>query len=460
VTRDALSPAFAVVLALAFLALLRRRTPGTRGSDRGPAWAVALAAALVVLAILIAPREPLALALGCVLVALVTLATRPSVVALGSLGGGVALVAVVAATTGAAPWHVRSLADPLALHMAVLTTLAAIVTAPAALTRGLAFHAAFLAALLLALLVDSTLIAWAGMAAAVAVLVIDRRAAGDAAGGGRLTLAGGGALGLALVGVLLLVIAAPAGTDSWRWSVLSAEAARLDARLLPVAFAFLILGLSAVVALMPAGGMALPGVALATILRARSIVAANPDAVAPGPMLLTLGLLTLLLTALASRRAEGEHRAAALAGLGQLGVVAFAFGLGTEAAMVAGVLHLTLLALTRASLALEAGGGAAAAGLVALAGLPPFGLFASLFLIMTETARRAPWLAVPLGLGLSLTAWALAPRILAAWRRAPMAGVGPATVVAWLTLAVVAALGLAMPPAAVAWFTAVARVAP
>ena len=41
------------------------------------------------------------------------------------------------------------------------------------------------------------------------------------------------------------------------------------------------------------------------------------------------------------------------------------------------------------------------AGIVAVAGLPPFGLFASEFLIATETVRRIPWLALPLGLGLS-----------------------------------------------------------
>jgi hydrogenase-4 component F len=170
-------------------------------------------------------------------------------------------------------------------------------------------------------------------------------------------------------------------------------------------------------------------------------------------------------------------------GLGQLGVVAFAFGLGTGAATFAGVLHLTLLTLLRAALAqgvwraVQLRGGAAlggllanhralaltlAAGLLGLAGLPPFGLFTSLFLVVMETARQAPLLLLPLLFGLAACAWALAARMVALCRHpaAPDHGPAPppiALVPAWLHLAAVAVLGLAMPQGMVDWLANIAQ---
>ncbi|MFX9688383.1 hypothetical protein ABTO93_19505, partial [Acinetobacter baumannii] len=43
-----------------------------------------------------------------------------------------------------------------------------------------------------------------------------------------------------------------------------------------------------------------------------------------------------------------------------------------------------------------------AIAIAGIAGLPPFALFASEFLLVTETARAAWWLLAPLGLGLFL----------------------------------------------------------
>jgi hydrogenase-4 component F len=230
------------------------------------------------------------------------------------------------------------------------------------------------------------------------------------------------------------------------------------------------------------GGM-LPGVALIALLRARSLVASNPDALAPGPPLLALGLLSLLLAVLALRRQASGQQFLAVAGLGQIGVVAFAFGLGSGAATFAGVLHLTLLTLTRAALIaafgradqLRGGTGLAGllvghralaltlvAGLVALAGLPPFGLFTSLFLVVMETAREAPILAVPLLIGLAAGAWAVGVRVVAVCRHAPLPDAGPAPppgalLPAWLHLAVVAVLGFAMPQPVVEWLAGIAQ---
>jgi len=103
-----------------------------------------------------------------------------------------------------------------------------------------------------------------------------------------------------------------------------------------------------------------------------------------------------------------------------------------------------------------------AVGLLALAGLPPFGLFTSGFLVTMETVRQMPLLAIPLGLGLAASAWALAARMVALCRHAPTpdrAAAPPpiALLPAWLLLLVALVLGLAMPGAAVDWFSKIAE---
>jgi hydrogenase-4 component F len=339
-------------------------------------------------------------------------------------------------------------------------------------------------------------LAWAGMAAAVPLLVAASRLGGGGADGWRLFLVGGVALALALFGTLLLAGAAPPS-----WTALADAIAAGDGWRATLAFVFLLLGWGTLAGLVPLhgalagtgadgpapltgvlGGL-LPGAALVAILRARSLVAANPDAVSPGPALLALGLLSLLLAAVALRRQATGQGFLAAAGLGQVGVVAFAFGLGGGAATFAGMLHLTVLTLTRAALAMGfaraaqlKGGGdlggllaghralalTLVAGLLALAGLPPFGLFTSLFLVVLETTRQAPWLVAPLVLGLAGCAWALGARAVALCRHpaTPDMGAAPppgALLPAWLHLAVVAVLGLAMPGPVVDWFASIAQ---
>jgi len=212
------------------------------------------------------------------------------------------------------------------------------------------------------------------------------------------------------------------------------------------------------VAALLAGGQ--PAVALLLLLRLRGF----PEAVAPGPLLMGLGLLALLLAAIGLWRQSDPRRVAALATAGQIGVAAFAFGLDGPTATAAGLLHLTTLLLVLPAVMFclafaaptqRAVGLTLATGLAAMASLPPFGLFASAFLIATETLRLAPWLALPLGLGLVAAGWALAERVV------PLC-LGPAAVhrptgladlaAAWMMLA----LGAAVPLFLAGWFAPLA----
>src|SRR2546430_12126857 len=94
-------------------------------------------------------------------------------------------------------------------------------------------------------------------------------------------------------------------------------------------------------------------------------------------------------------------------------------------------------------------------GVVAIAGLPPFGIFTSEFLLVTSTFARSPWLAILLVAGLLIAFSALALRLhglafgdterrhlLPAWRLAPMT----------LHLLLVAAAGVYLPPPGVPSF--------
>jgi hydrogenase-4 component F len=110
---------------------------------------------------------------------------------------------------------------------------------------------------------------------------------------------------------------------------------------------------------------------------------------------------------------------------------------------------LTLLALTRAALSGERPG---LAGVAALAGLPPFGLFASSFLVLMATAAVAPWLALPLGLGMIALAWALLGKA-EKTRAAGLVALAPA----WVLLAVTVWLGIAMPEPVAGWFAMAAE---
>ena len=404
------------------------------------------------------------------------------------------------------------LADPLARHFALLAGFIGFTAACAELGRppaqepawrphlALALGQAFLGAVLAALMANSlvvTVVAAEAASLALAVAAALPRTPDAMRAARTRTATAGLAGGLALFGVILLSIAAsPAqGPDApaMSWTTLPQAAAASAGALLGLGFVFLLVGAAALAmaaplhlwmagsgptARAPAPAMTAPlmmTMAITVILRLRQAAADNPDAVVPGPTVLLLGLLALLIAALALRRQRDAQRFVAVATVGQGGIVAVAIGLGTSAAVFAGVLHLTLATLVLTALLSPAAnrrrpagptglGLTIAAGLIALAGLPPFGLFSSMFLIVMAAAHGAPLLLVPLGAGLGLGAWAMLARLptpgpsgaaasppdrATPWSRAMI-------VLPWLHLALTALLGLAMPIPLVRWFATIA----
>jgi len=312
-------------------------------------------------------------------------------------------------------------------------------------------------------------------------------------------------IALALFGTILVYLAAEEhlgqGISAMAWNRLAASSAQLDPALLNLAFIFLLLGYGTKVGLAPVhawlpdahaegptpisavlSGLLL-NVALFALLRFKLIMAGNPAVIAPGPMMVTMGLVSLVFAGFMIFRRRDIKRMFAYSSIEHMGIITLAFGLGGPLANFAALLHMAMHSLTKSSIFFGVGyvaqlegtqhiadirgltqsapllGWLLVLGVVAIAGLPPFGVFTSEFLLVTSTFARAPWLAVLLGLGLIIAFSALMLRLhglafgatdrrhaLPAWRLAPMA----------LQLSVVAAAGVYLPGPVVTWFRHVA----
>jgi hydrogenase-4 component F len=167
-----------------------------------------------------------------------------------------------------------------------------------------------------------------------------------------------------------------------------------------------------------------------------------------------------------------------------MGIVTFAFGMGGPLANFAGLLHMTMHSLTKSAIFFAVGhvaqakgtqkiadirglteshpvlGWGLVLGVVAIAGMPPLGVFMSEFLVVTSTFAREPLLAVPLVFGLLVAFGALMLRMHAlAFGEAhgPSAPVKASYVPMFAHLAIVAMAGVYVPGPAVEWFQTVAR---
>ncbi len=435
----------------------------------------------------------------------------------------------------ALPWEPTTgtllLVEPLAAHMAILTSFIGMSTAwfsrdyiaveategrldPMRLRDYHALFQTYLGFMLLALLSNNVPGTWGSIEAAtiasVLVVGLPRTAAAVEASWKQLLICGVG-ISMAFFGTTLLYLAAVpvlgSGLPAMSWSQLPAAAPAFPAAMLNLAFVFMLLGYGTKAGLVPLHAWmpdahaegptpvsavlsgSILNVALFVILRLRGLLDANPDAIAPGPPIMALGLASVLLASFSLWPRRDVKRFFAFSTIEQSGVAAFAFGLGGAAATFAGLLHLTLHTLTKAAVfqcvgrAVQLKGGqnftdiggllvrhralglTLAAGIVAVAGLPPFGLFASEFLVLLATVRELPWLVAPLALGLVVGGWALAMRLISLCLGPPTPdrGAAPgwiALVPAWVHLAVVLVLGLAMPGRVAAWFAAIAEAAP
>jgi hydrogenase-4 component F len=312
-------------------------------------------------------------------------------------------------------------------------------------------------------------------------------------------------IALALFGTILVYMAARPvvgeGLDAMTWTVLIARVSAFDPALLNVAFVFLLLGYGTKVGLAPLhawlpdahaegptpisavlSGLLL-NVALYAVLRFKLLLAANSGAIAPGPLMVTMGLTSLVFAAFMLYRRRDIKRMFAYSSIEHMGIIAFAFGMGGPLANFAGLLHMTMHSLTKSAIFFAVGhiaqvkgtqkiadirgltvthpwlGWSLVIGVIAIAGLPPLGIFMSEFLVVSSTFAREPMLAIPLVLGLLVAFGALLLRVGSLAFGEPTGSTAPVQASyfpMFAHLALVFAAGVYLPAPLVAWFQQVA----
>ena len=201
-------------------------------------------------------------------------------------------------------------------------------------------------------------------------------------------------------------------------------------------------------------------------------------------LMVTLGLVSLVFAAFMLYRRRDIKRMFAYSSIEHMGIIAFAFGMGGPLANFAGLLHMSLHSLTKSAIFFAVDhiaqakgtqriadirgltethpvlGWGLVLGVVAIAGLPPLGLFMSEFLIVSSTFARAPILAIILVLGLLVALGALMLRLSEVAFGAPSGSSAPVKasyVPLYAHLALVLIAGIYLPAPLVAWLRSVAQ---
>jgi hydrogenase-4 component F len=316
-----------------------------------------------------------------------------------------------------------------------------------------------------------------------------------------------GSVGIALAffGTILVYLVSQEvlgeGLPAMAWDLMVKSAAQFDAKLLSLAFIFLLVGYGTKVGLAPfhawlpdahaegptpisaiLSGLLL-NVALYALLRFKMMLAVNPATLNVGAIMTALGLISLIFAAFMLYRRRDIKRLFAYSSIEHMGIIAFAFGMGGPIANFAGLLHMTMHSLVKSAIFFAVGHVAQvkgtqriadihglsvthpvlaiglAVGVVAIAGLPPFGVFMSEFMLVSSTFARQPLLAVALVVGLLIAFGALVLRlqdVLFGEPSGPRGGVKATYIPLFIHLAIVLIAGLWLPDPIVRWFRAVA----
>jgi hydrogenase-4 component F len=297
----------------------------------------------------------------------------------------------------------------------------------------------FVFAMLLALLTNNVGILWVAMEAAtlatVLLVSVYRTAASLEAAWKYFILCGVG-IAQALFGTILLYLAASrqlSGSDALLWSSLSAVKSHLDPTIMSLAFVFLLIGYGTKVGLVPMhnwlpdahaegptpisavlSGLLL-NVALYAVLRCKVLADGALQNGLPGYLLVGFGLVSVLVATFSLLRQKDVKRLFSYSSIEHMGLMTFAFGLGGPTATFAGLLHMTVHSLVKSAIFFTVGHAAQKArtqaiddirgllrvsptvgwgmmlGALAILGMPPFGVFASEFLILTTAIGKLPW---------------------------------------------------------------------
>jgi len=358
--------------------------------------------------------------------------------------------------------------------------------------------------MLLALLTNNMGILWVALEAAtlttVLLVSLYRTPASLEAAWKYFILCGVG-IAQALFGTILLFFAAEkllgAGGGALLWTELDAVKGQLEPTVLSLAFVFLLVGYGTKVGLVPLhnwlpdahaegptpvsavlSGLLL-NVALYAVVRCKVLVdGAIPTAFAKN-LMMGFGLLSVVVAAFLLSRQKDIKRLFAYSSIEHMGIITFAFGMGGAIANFAGLLHMTVHSLTKSAIFFAVGhatqksgtqmidgirglittspviGWGLMIGTLAILGMPPFGVFASEFLILTTAMREQPWatpfLLVALGVAFAAVFSKVQPMAFGEPVEARLPH-RPAMIPVFVHLAIVLMLGLWIPPFLAAWY--------
>ena len=363
--------------------------------------------------------------------------------------------------------------------------------------------------MLLALLTNNMGILWVALEAAtlatVLLVSLFRTPASLEAAWKYFILCGVG-IAQALFGTILLYFAAEkllgAGGSALLWTELNGVKGQLEPTVLSLAFVFLLVGYGTKVGLVPLhnwlpdahaegptpvsavlSGLLL-NVALYAVIRCKVLVEGSLQSSFARELLMGFGLLSVVVAAFLLSRQKDVKRLFAYSSIEHMGIITFAFGMGGPIASFAGLLHMTVHSLTKSAIFFAVGhaaqkagtqlidgirgmitvspviGWGLALGSLAILGMPPFGVFASEFLILTSAMRDHPWatpfLLVGLGVAFAAVFSKVQPMVFgeSTGARLPYR---PAMVVVFVHLGLVLMLGLWIPPFLADWYRQAAR---
>ncbi len=310
----------------------------------------------------------------------------------------------------------------------------------------------------------------------------------------------------ALFGTILLYFAAErllgASGGALLWTHLVDVKGQLEPAIMALSFVFLLVGYGTKVGLAPLhnwlpdahaegptpvsavlSGLLL-NVALYAILRCKVLADGAIDGDFAGNLMMGFGLLTLLLAAFFLGRQKDIKRMFAYSSIEHMGLITFAFGMGGAVANFAGFLHMTMHSLTKSAIFFAVGhatqkvgtqlmadirglirinpviGWGLMLGTLAILGMPPFGVFASEFMILTHAMKHHPWatpiLLLALGVAFASIFGKVQPMVFGE-THAKQLPHAPAITPVFVHLAIVLMLGLYIPPYLTRWFHEAAR---
>jgi hydrogenase-4 component F len=374
------------------------------------------------------------------------------------------------------------------------------------------YHSMFQAfgfTMLLALLTNNIGILWVAMEAAtlttVLLVSLYRTPASIEAAWKYFILCGVG-IAQALFGTILVYFAAErvlgSGGTALLWTHLYGVKDQLEPTVLGLAFVFLLVGYGTKVGLVPLhnwlpdahaegptpisavlSGLLL-NVALYAVVRSKALVDGALGTPLAGNLMMGFGLLSVVVAAFFLSRQKDVKRLFAYSSIEHMGLTTFAFGMGGPVATFAAMLHMTVHSLTKSAIFFAVGhaaqktgtqviadirglvitnptiGWGVLLGSLAILGMPPFGVFASEFLILTTAMREHAW-ATPfllIALGVAFAAiFGKAQGMVFGDTTAQRLPHSPALVPVFVHLALVLMLGLYIPPYLAAWYRQAAQ---